>query len=367
MRRVLIISLTLILIMSCSNIFAENTLSISDLVKKCGPAVVMIFNEEGNKTTGMGSGFIADSNGIIVTNYHVVKNATSISVKLKTGEIFKAIKVINLDKVKDICILKIESFDLPTLTLGNSNEINIGDNCIAIGNPQGLENTVSNGIISGSRLYEGMNIFQITAPISPGSSGGPLLNEIGEVVGITSMTWKEAGTQNINFAIPINYVRGLLQNSKDLGIEALTDNADEVSKYIEPSSELEKIKKLMPKDVILVRFYVPEKKKEYIDGIFRQLLEEYKIGNTASSVLIVKLYDVMEGIYGQPDKTGVSFVIKCAEEIDGFYLDLEIILSGYTVIAKYELIDPNNYSIICSNTLKNYYGLVFQSFSDNAR
>jgi hypothetical protein len=207
-----LVLLSLMVCTVCNPICAENKYSIPELVKKCGPSVVMIFNQEGDKITGTGSGFVIDSKGTIVTNYHVVKDASSISIKLKTGEVFKVTGIINLDKTKDICILKIAGFDLPSLPLGNSNKIITGENCIAIGNPQGFENTVSNGIISGIRSMDGMNLIQITTPISPGSSGGPLLNEIGEVIGITSMTWSESGTQNINFAIPINYVRGLIES-----------------------------------------------------------------------------------------------------------------------------------------------------------
>lgn len=248
------LSCALILIFFIVAATSAEGVSIPDIVRKCGPAVVMIFRQEGDQISSMGSGFLVDPTGIIVTNFHVVRNATSIWVKLISGEIYRVVKIVNLNKDKDICLIKIEGFDLPYVILGNSNEVAIGENCFAIGNPQGFENTVSTGIISGRRLYKGFTLFQTTTPVSPGSSGGPLINERGEVIGVLSLTWTEPGSQNINFAIPINYVRGMLGSDAIFKFEDLKDDDSRVvgsSPEVEfGKDELEQVKPQMPKGVI---------------------------------------------------------------------------------------------------------------------
>ena len=189
-QKILFIVLTLCLFI-CMGPRINAISSLPDLVEKCGPAVVMIYNMDGNKVQSKGSGFIVDPTGVIITNYHVIKDATAINVKLTSGKTYPIVKIFNLDKPKDICILKVDGSGLPSLKLGNSDKVKVGENCIAIGNPQGFENTVSNGLISDKRSYDDIYLLQTSAPISPGSSGGPLLNEQGEVIGITSLSWGE--------------------------------------------------------------------------------------------------------------------------------------------------------------------------------
>lgn len=201
-----------------------------ELVEKQGQAVVMV-----GTNIAIGSGFNVDPSGLVVTNYHIVRNAKTILVRFSTGDIYDVIRIFNIDKIKDICILKIHGFDLPTAHLGNSNNVKIGEEVIAIGNPQGFENTVSTGIISGKRESIGFSLFQTTAPISPGSSGGPLFNKYGEIIGITSLSWAETGSQNINFAIPINYTRGLLQYDMDYSLDILKDDENDTILSDNPS------------------------------------------------------------------------------------------------------------------------------------
>lgn len=161
--------------------------------------------------SGFGTGFLVQANGTLVTNYHVIKDAQQIKVTLESGEVYRAAYLLRTDEEKDIAILRIEGADLPVLTLGNSdaNATKVGEDVMAIGTPEGLEQTVSTGIVSGRRLMPpGYTLLQTTAPISHGSSGGPLLNRAGQSVGI--MTSFLAEGQNLNFAVPINYVRGML-------------------------------------------------------------------------------------------------------------------------------------------------------------
>ncbi|BCL33915.1 HhoA/HhoB/HtrA family serine endopeptidase [Nostoc sp. MS1] len=158
---------------------------------------------------GIGSGFIIDPHGEILTNAHVVNGADTVSVTLKDGRTFQG-KVMGVDPVTDVAVVRIQADNLPTVKLGNSDQLQPGAWAIAIGNPLGLNNTVTHGIISAigrSSSQVGMpnervDYIQTDAPINPGNSGGPLLNANGQVIGINTAIIEN--TQGLGFAIPIN-------------------------------------------------------------------------------------------------------------------------------------------------------------------
>jgi serine protease Do len=172
------------------------------------------------KQQSLGSGFIIDKDGYIITNNHVVEGADEIKVKLADGREFKA-KVIGRDPKTDLALIKITTLfkNLPVLPLGDSDKIRVGDWVLAIGNPFGLEHTVTQGIISatgrviGSGPYD--NFLQTDAPINPGNSGGPLINLKGEVIGINSAII--ASGQGIGFAIPSNMAKNVISQLKEKG------------------------------------------------------------------------------------------------------------------------------------------------------
>ncbi len=176
-------------------------------------SVVLIGAVINKKVTHLGSGFIVRPDGLIVTNYHVVSGAKEIFIKLKDSQIFPDAKVLSFDEEKDIAFIKIDAAKLRTVVLGNSSTVKIGEQVIVIGNPLGLESTVSDGLISAVRtLNNGRRFLQISVPLSTGSSGSPLFNMKGEVIGVT--TSGRLDGQNLNFAIPINSVRSLMLLSK---------------------------------------------------------------------------------------------------------------------------------------------------------
>jgi len=157
---------------------------------------------------GLGSGFIVRSDGVIMTNAHVVDGASNVTVKLSDRREFKA-KVIGVDKQTDIAVLKIDAKDLPTVKLGDSKTVRVGQWVLAIGSPYGFENTVTAGIVSATSraLPDGTYtpFIQTDAPINPGNSGGPLFNMSGEVIGINSQIYSQTGGyQGLSFAIPID-------------------------------------------------------------------------------------------------------------------------------------------------------------------
>ena len=159
---------------------------------------------------GVGSGFIIGADGRVLTNAHVVNGADTVNVILKDGRSFKG-KVLGADPVTDVAVVKIQANSLPTIPLGNSNQVKPGQWAIAIGNPLGFDNTVTSGIISatgrdsssiGAGNGERVQFIQTDAAINPGNSGGPLLNARGEVVGMNTAIIQ--GAQGLGFAIPIN-------------------------------------------------------------------------------------------------------------------------------------------------------------------
>ncbi|MEP7341155.1 MAG: S1C family serine protease [Acidobacteriota bacterium] len=180
------------------------------IVNRGLPAVVSVvpFNAKGEKI-GVGSGYVIGANGLIATNYHVISGASQAKVYTRAGDVYRVEGVLDFDRDKDFAILKIQAYDLPKVLLGNSNQVQIGEPVVAIGSPLSLDGTVSTGIVSSVRKLESFSMLQTTAAISPGSSGGPLFNRRGEVIGMVTMQMKEG--QNLNFALPINYVRGALQ------------------------------------------------------------------------------------------------------------------------------------------------------------
>ena len=165
---------------------------------------------------GTGSGFIVSSDGLILTNAHVIDGADKVTVTLKDGRTLEG-KVMGEDRITDIAVVKIESESLPTLTFADSDTLQIGEWAIAIGNPLGLDNTVTTGIVSAtgrnsSQIGVGdkrIDFIQTDAAINPGNSGGPLLNARGEVIGINTAIIKNA--QGLGFAIPINSARDIAE------------------------------------------------------------------------------------------------------------------------------------------------------------
>lgn len=163
---------------------------------------------------GQGSGFIIDSSGIIITNAHVVNRADRVTVILKDGRQFEG-KVQGADEVTDLAVVKIDGKDLPVASLGDSSQVQVGDWAIAVGNPLGLDNTVTLGIISTLQRSSSevgipdkrIDFIQTDAAINPGNSGGPLLNERGQVIGINTAI--RADAMGIGFAIPINKAKAI--------------------------------------------------------------------------------------------------------------------------------------------------------------
>ena len=182
-------------------------------LKKISKAVasVLVDTSDG-KTTAQGSGFFIDSTGRFVTNYHVIEDASSAIVKTSDGGFYEVDGTLAVDEEHDLAILKVAGSNFAYVSLGDSDTVRVGEKVYAVGSPLGLEATVSDGIVSSIRELDQDRLIQTTAPISHGSSGGPLLNLRGQVIGVTTLQME--GGQNLNFAIPSKLIRPLLASKK---------------------------------------------------------------------------------------------------------------------------------------------------------
>ena len=215
-------------LMSPAEVYASTVNSVVSI--NCSAVSTNIFGQQ-TESASSGSGFIYTADGYIVTNQHVVANASSINVTLYNGDTYPA-TLVGSDSDYDVAVLKINAKDLPAVTLGNSTDVNVGDTVMAIGNPLGeLTFSMSSGIVSCVNRainVEGtpFNMIQVDASINPGNSGGPLMNLYGEVVGIVSAkysSYADTTVEGLGFAIPINDVQSIISDIMENG--SVTDKA----------------------------------------------------------------------------------------------------------------------------------------------
>lgn len=204
-------------LMTPSEVYASTVNSVVSI--NCSAVSTNIFGQQ-TESASSGSGFIYTADGYIVTNQHVVANASSINVTLYNGDTYPA-TLVGSDSDYDVAVLKIDAKDLPAVTLGSSTDVNVGDTVLAIGNPLGeLTFSMSQGIVSCVNRainVEGtpFNMIQVDASINPGNSGGPLMNLYGEVVGIVSAkysSYADTTVEGLGFAIPINDVQSIIKD-----------------------------------------------------------------------------------------------------------------------------------------------------------
>ena len=224
--------------------------SLPELARIVSPSVVLIVTSDKNgNPLARGSGFVVDSDGLLATNLHVIEGAYSASVTLANGDTYDNALVADADARKDLALLQIKAVDLKAVRLGDSDSVQVGQHVVAVGNPHGLANSVSDGIISAVRQEDGARLLQITAPISPGSSGGPLLNDGGEVIGVTQATVEG---QNLNFAVPANYLKPMVRFLNRSTMRPLSEfNAGKFETAESTQNTVETKKEQMKADVTL--------------------------------------------------------------------------------------------------------------------
>ncbi|HEV2394305.1 MAG TPA: trypsin-like peptidase domain-containing protein [Verrucomicrobiae bacterium] len=212
--------------------------SVRELVNQIGEAVVQV-----RTPSGLGSGFIINEDGFLITNFHVIEGETEISVEVylqRDGElerkVYKQVRIVAVNKFGDMALLKIDDKSAPRfkfVLLGSADALSVGEGVFAIGSPLGLERTVTEGILSTKTRPMGGELYlQTTAQINPGNSGGPLFNLRGEVVGITNM--KITFGEGLGFAIPIESVKYFLNHREAYAYSS--DNPSNAYRYLSPPS-----------------------------------------------------------------------------------------------------------------------------------
>ncbi len=185
------------------------SLSPADIAARGLPSIVTIRTDQ-----SLGTGFVVRADGWIATNLHVIVGGAHVKVTLRDlrgDRELDAIEVIAASMEHDLAVVRVEAHGLPVLALGDSDAVRPGDSVVAIGNPFGLEDTVSNGLVSARRRIDAdLEVLQISAPIAPGSSGGPLFNERGEVIGVATAVLQQG--QNLNFGMPVRYLAPLMKD-----------------------------------------------------------------------------------------------------------------------------------------------------------
>ncbi len=311
---------------------------ITETVKKVSPAVVGInvteirqyrdpfgsffddpffkqfFGNRGNynqKIKGLGSGFIISPDGYIVTNDHVAGNATEITVTMTNGKQYPA-KVVGTDAASDICLLKVDADDLPYETLGNSDNILIGEWVIAFGNPFGLfeindKPTVTVGVISSTgmnlepldnRYY--LNMLQTDAAINGGNSGGPLVNSVGEVIGMNTLIYSpngSGGNIGLSFAIPINKIKRIITELKQKG--SIDRNFDVGFKIQSIDEGIADYYKLPTSKGVIITYITsgsPADKAGLQVGDIIQKVNEYNINNENTLISVFQEFRVGQTI-----------------------------------------------------------------------
>ena len=187
----------------------QRSLSPADIAARGLPSVVTIRTDQ-----SLGTGFVVRADGWIATNLHVIVGGPHVKITLRDirgDRELDAVEVIAASPEHDLALVRVEARGLPVLTLGDSDGVRPGDSVVAIGNPYGLEDTVSNGLVSARRHIDAdLEVLQISAPIAPGSSGGPLFNDRGEVIGVATAVLQEG--QNLNFGMPVRYLAPMMKD-----------------------------------------------------------------------------------------------------------------------------------------------------------
>lgn len=199
----------------------------AEIAERATPSIVSIRTPE-----GFGTGFVVREDGWIVTNLHVIASADRAVVALPNKKVYPVLEVVNASPPHDLVILRIEATHLPVLTLGKTKSLRAGEPVVAIGHPLGLEDTVSNGLLSAVRKIDDLVVLQVSAPIAPGSSGGPIFNEQGEVIGVATAIL--AGGQNLNLGLPADYVAALIEHPEPVPFERFASAMTSLRKRFEP-------------------------------------------------------------------------------------------------------------------------------------
>ncbi len=186
-------------------------IDIAAIVEEWSDSVMLVENTTTKGEKSLGTAFVVDSSGLLVTNFHVIANNKSITVKTAGGDRYRDAKLVAVDRAHDLAVISVESEGLTAVKLADGSELKIGSDVIVIGNPRGLEQTVTEGIISATRQVGGIDVIQMSAAISSGSSGSPVFTADGTILGVA--TFKRVDGESLNFAIPSKHIEDLIKSA----------------------------------------------------------------------------------------------------------------------------------------------------------
>ncbi len=321
--------------------------TLKEVVKmKNAVAKIGIYDEDGNEVAS-GSGFNIKSDGVVITNFHVIQGAYSIKCTFEDDKTYDIDYILNYNQIKDIAILQLKNAkDLPVVNLGNSDKVELADAVVTIGNPYDFQNTISTGIISGLRNIFGIKYLQTNAAISPGSSGGPLFDMKGNVIGMTSMYI--SGSQNLNLAVPINSVKSLFSSSRvispseannyDIKIQEFEDNGSmseaneimldkEIYGAIDGNKDEDYFKLTLDSKQNILLFGVLESSDEKMDGAkdFSMILCDESGTEITKSTIVTEQKVRLQKISQQLDKGTYYIKVKKTAATDPDYSEYSIL------------------------------------------
>lgn len=344
-----------------NKVTTKNILTPKEIYDQCSSSVFYIstYDIDGNSFAS-GSGFFIAEGGIAVTNYHVLENAINASVTLTNGESYEIEGIIDYNEDMDYAIIKIKGYGFKPLKIGDSKLVSGGDTIYTIGNPLGLTNSISDGIVSNANRADINGMIQITAPISPGSSGGALIDIYGEVIGVTTSSLVRG--QNLNFAIPINNVlenEDVYKYSINNNVLTMMEFSREVaySQYENVPEAFEyRIDEIEPNDTY-ENAQVIDNGTSIWGVVDDEFLDEFLVHCNTVGTIDVMLFSQSQQEFVKDLILAVEPVNKKGEEgVGSDYLAFEDGSAGRKL--KYVIPRPGVYSInILSNDLYNYYDI----------
>ena len=217
------------LVLASSLVLAQQQAAIKSpatILKENDSALALILSADDNSVS-LGSGFFIADGSAVVTNFHVISGAKKVVLKTGAGQVLSADTVYGFDEKEDLAILRVAgATGSHVVALGDSDKVAVGESIVVVGNPEGFEKSVTNGLVSGLRTFDEQKLFQISAPISHGSSGGPVFNDRGQVIGVVVAFWKDG--KNLNFAIPVNRVSEMWAARREVSLASLPASTETV-------------------------------------------------------------------------------------------------------------------------------------------
>lgn len=327
MRNFLIIYLVIFFLFITPRINSQQDLSPEQIYEKVNDAVVIILAyDENDRIINQGSGVVISEEGYIITNYHLMEDAVKVTV-MHGDLFFKDVELIGGDNEMDVLFIKVPPSNLSVIKMLESDNIKVGQKVYAIGSPLGYENTISDGIVSGYRKFNKINLIQITASISPGSSGGAVVNSKGELIGIS--TYSAAQGQNLNFAISIRDIR----NIEIKPFEFISPETDNFSN-LQDSTE-NRTKNIFPNDKI----YSPKAVEYFKIGKELQSKAKFEKGKKNKTILLKKAIDnfyqtikfdssFIEAYYEIGSIYGSRFELNDFEKAEKFFNEVERLINN---------------------------------------